>query len=263
MGTITIPPTAGAMSSARPNPYRGFAAGASRQRRFGLTLWFLLLAGGTAAIPAAAQTSEGGAPSSSGAGAGAPAGAEAGPAGTGGGAAPAPAFPGTAPVTLPPLPTGGFGLPSPTAPPYSVNNQIPTLTSPPTLRLQPYGGVVPLQAIVPAIPAILIRPTAYLGEIFTDNVNYVHSPRKFAAITQLSGGISASVDTPRLQAVGSGADNGNLYLPSSNSGLNQIFGSLYANGHGTIYPDLLYVDAQSSISQGTTVPGFAFQNLST
>jgi len=185
-------------------------------------------------------------------------------------AAPAPAFPGTAPETLPPLPTGGFGLPSPTAPPYSVNNQIPTLTSPPTLRLQPYGGVVPLQAYDPTIPAILIQPTVSVGETFTDNVNYVSSPRKFAAITQLGGGLSASVDTPRLQAVASGQANGNLYLPSnsgfnqgSNSSLNQIYGSLYANGHGTIYPDLLYVDAQSSISQGTTSPGFAFQNLST
>jgi hypothetical protein len=45
--------------------------------------------------------------------------------------------------------------------------------------------------------------------------------------------------------------------------LNQIFGSLYANGHGTIYPDLFYVDAQSSITQSSTLPGFGFQNLST
>jgi len=44
--------------------------------------------------------------------------------------------------------------------------------------------------------------------------------------------------------------------------LNQIYGSLYANGHGTIYPDLFYVDAQSSITQSTTLPGFGFQNLS-
>jgi hypothetical protein len=45
--------------------------------------------------------------------------------------------------------------------------------------------------------------------------------------------------------------------------LNQIYGSLYANGHSTIYPDLFYVDAQSSITQSTTLPGFGFQNLST
>jgi hypothetical protein len=216
----------------------------------------LLFSGTTAAIPAAAQTSEGGAPSSSGAG------PEAGPAGTGGGAVATPALPGAVPDTLPPPSIGGFGFPSPAAAPYSVNNQVPTLTSPPTLQLQPYGGVVPLQAYDPNAPAVLIRPSLSLGETFTDNVNYVHSPRTFAAITQLGGGVSASVDTPRLQAVATGSGNGSIYLPGSNSTLNQIYGALYANGHGTIYPDLLYVDAQSSITQSTTLPGFGFQNLS-
>ncbi|HMD65301.1 MAG TPA: hypothetical protein VKG22_01465 [Stellaceae bacterium] len=164
---------------------------------------------------------------------------------------------------MPPPSIGGFGFPNPATPPYSVNNEIPTLTSPSTLRLQPYAGVVPLQASDPTAPAILIRPSASLGETFTDNVNFVHSPRKFAAITQLGGGASASVDTPRLQAVATGQASGYLYLPGSNSTLNQVFGNLYANGHGTIYPELLFVDAQSLITQSTTLPGFGFQNLST
>ena len=245
------------MSRARPKSHRGLAAGAFWQRHF--ALWLLLLPGTTAAIPAAAQTSEGGAPSSSGAGAG----PEAGPAVTGGGAVTTPALPGAAPDTLPPPSIGGFGFPSPAAPPYSVNNQIPTLTSPPTLQLQPYAGVVPLQAYDPNAPSVLIRPSLFLGEILTDNVNYVPSPRTFAAITQLGGGLSASVDTPRLQAVATGSGTGSIYLPSSNSSLNQIYGNLYANGHGTIYPDLLYVDAQSLITQSTTLPGFGLQNLST
>jgi hypothetical protein len=218
----------------------------------------------TAAIPAAAQTSEGGAPSSTGA---APSSTgvspEAGPAGTVGGAVTTPALPGPAPETLPPPPVGGIGVPSPAAPPYSVNNQIPTLTSPPTLRLQTYGGVVPLQAYDPNAPAVLIQPSVSLGETFTDNVNYVHSPRKFAAITQLGGGVSASVDTPRLQAVATGQASEYFYLPSSNSTPNQPSGSLYANGHGTIYPGLFYVDAQSSLIPSTTLPGFGTQNLST
>ncbi len=174
-----------------------------------------------------------------------------------------PALPGAVPDTLPPPSIGGFGFPSPAAPPYSVNNQIPTLTSPPTLQLQPYAGVVPLQAYDPNAPAVLIRPNLSLGETLTDNVNYVHSPRTFAAITQPGIGVSASVDTPRLQAVATGQGSGSIYLPSSNSTLNQIYGDLYANGHGTIYPELLYVDAQSSITQSTTLPGFGFQNLST
>jgi hypothetical protein len=213
----------------------------------------LLASGTTAAMPAAAQTSEGGAPSSTGAG------PEAGPAG---GAVTAPGLPGAGPDTLPPPSIGGYGFPSPAAPPYSVNNQVPTLTSPPTLQLLPYAGVVPLQASDPNAPAVLIRPSVFLGETFTDNVNFVHSPRTFAAITQLGGGLSASVDTPRLQAVATGSGNGAIYLPSSNSTLNQIYGGLYGNAHGTIYPDLMYVDAQSSITQTTTLPGFGFQNLS-
>ena len=57
--------------------------------------------------------------------------------------------------------------------------------------------------------------------------------------------------------------NGNVYLPSSNSSLNQAFGTFYGNGHGTIVPDALFVDAQSTITQSTVLPGFGFQNLST
>ena len=245
------------MSSARPKPRRGLAVRADYRWHLGLTLWFLLLAWAVAAIPAAAQTSDGGGPSST------TAGPPAGPGGTGGGGTITPAVPGFAPETLPPPATSGFGFPNPTAPPYSVNNEIPTLTSPSTLRLLPYAGVVPLQAYDPTAPAILIQPRLSVGELFTDNVNYVHSPRDFAAVTQLGGGLSASVDTPRLQAVATGSGSGLIYLPSSNSTLNQIYGTLYANGHGTIYPDLLYVDAQSSLIQSTTLPGFGFQNLST
>jgi uncharacterized protein (PEP-CTERM system associated) len=247
------------MSGTRPKSHRGLAASAFWQGHF--ALWLLLFPGATAAVPAAAQTSEGGAPSSSGAG------SEAGPAGTGGGAVTTPALPGAVPDTLPPPSIGGFGLPSPTAPPGSVNNEVPTLTSPPTLRLQPYAGVVPLQAYDPTAPAILIRPNVSIGETFTDNVNYVHSPRKFAAITQLGGGLTASVDTPRLQAVATGQGSEYFYLPSSSvsvsSTANQPSGNLYANAHGTIYPDLLYVDAQSLLTPSTTLPGFGFQNLST
>jgi uncharacterized protein (PEP-CTERM system associated) len=244
------------MSGARPKSHRGLAAGAFWQWRF--AVWLLLLPGTTAAMPAAAQTSEGGAPSSSGAG------PEAGPAGTGG-AVTAPAVPGAVPATLPPPPIGGYGLPNPATPPYSVNNDIPTLISPPTLRLLPYAGVVPLQAYDPNAPAVLISPRVSLGEIFTDNVNYVHSPRRFAAITELGGGVSASVDTPRLQAVATGQASEYFYLPSSSvsSTANQISGNLYANAHGTIYPDLFYVDAQSFLTPTTTLPGFGFQNLST
>ena len=247
------------MRRVRPKSHKGLAAGAFWPWHFALCL--LLVFGTTAAIPAAAQTSEGGgAPGAAGASGASP---EAGPAVTGGGAVTTPPLPGPVPETLPPPSISGLGVPNAAAPPYSVNNQIPTLTSPPTLRLQPYAGVVPLQAYDPNAPAVLIQPSVSLGETFTDNVNYVHSPRKFAAITQLGGGVSVSVDTPRLQAVATGQGSEYIYLPSSNSTPNQPTGSLYANGHATIYPDLFYVDAQSSLIPSTTLPGFGFQNLST
>ena len=223
-----------------------------------LALCGCLLAGLLVGTPAAAQGQEGGPQNQSSSG------GEAVPPTTGGPVGVTPPIPGPAPETLPPPPGGGFGTPNPTAPPYSVNNEAPTLLSPPTLRLlPPQAGVVPLQAYDPTAPAIIIRPFASASEIFTDNVHYTHSPRDFAAITTLSPGVSFSADTPRLQAVAAGSANGLVYLPSSNSNLNQVYGNLYANGHATIYSDLLFVDFQNVITQSTTLPGFGFQNLST
>jgi hypothetical protein len=255
--TNIILPMAEAMSYHRRTLYSR-AASASGQRHFGLGLWIFLLAAAIGETSAGAQTSGSGAqnpPSASN---------ESNSPSAGGGVGTTSAFPGAALETLPPAPVGGFGLASPTAPPYSLNTEIPTQILPPTLSLlPPHAGIVPLQQYDPNAPAVLIQPTASLSEIFIDNVNYVHSPRKFAAITQLAAGSSVSVDTPRLQAVATGQVNGNIYLPGSNSSLNQVFGSLYASGTATIYPDLFFIDLQSSISQSTTAPGFGFQNLST
>jgi hypothetical protein len=246
------------MSCARQTRRRSPATGASRQWHVELALCGCLLAGLLGESPAAAQAQEGGPQIPSGPG------GEAGPPTASGGAAVAPAIPGPAPETLPPPPGGGFGTPNPVAPPYSVNSEAPTLLSPPTLRLlPPQASVVPLQAYDPTAPAIIIRPFASASEIFTDNVHYAHSPRDFAAITTLSPGISFSADTPRLQAVAAGSASGTIYLPSSNSSLNQVYGNLYSNGHATIYSDLLFVDFQNVITQSTTLPGFGFQNLST
>ncbi len=223
-----------------------------------------VLAGTTGAVTASAQVSGDGPqnPASS-------SGAASNPSSGGGAGGTAPLFPGFSPDTLPPPPGGGFGLPNPVAPPYSVSDQVPTLLSPATLRLtSPQSGVVPLQAYDPSAPAFLVRPSVSLGETFTDNVNFTHSPRRFAAITNLGVGASVSADTPRLQAVATGQVNGSIYLPSTNSSFNgsssdQAYGSLYANGFATAVPDLLFVDFESSITQSTTLPGFGFQNLST
>jgi hypothetical protein len=187
------------------------------------------------------------------------------PAVTGGAPAVQPAPVGGGPETLPLVPGGGFGFANPLNPPAAVNNAAPPVTTvAPTspLGLPPLGfGVVPLQANDPTAPAYLIRPYASVSETLTDNVHAVHSPRDAAAYTSLAPGVSISADTPRLQAVLSGNLNTYLYIPSSTN-LNQVTGSLYANGFGTIVPDALFINLNSVVTQSTTVPGFGFQNLS-
>ena len=44
-------------------------------------------------------------------------------------------------------------------------------------------GVVPIQENDPNAPAILIQPTASVSQTFTDNINFVHSPRRVGAYT--------------------------------------------------------------------------------
>jgi hypothetical protein len=165
---------------------------------------------------------------------------------------------------LPLVPGGGFGFPNPLNPPTTINYAAPAAPAAPTslLSLAPLGfGVVPLQANDPNAPAYLITPYASISETLTDNVHAVHAPRDPAAWTNIAPGVSISADTPRLQAVLSGNLNTTLYVPSSTNS-NQVYGSLYANGFGTIWPDALFINLNSAVTQSTTLPGFGFQNLS-
>jgi hypothetical protein len=247
------------MCCARTSPRNFTAACAFRQPNIGLIFLFVLLASLARTIPAAAQ----GGPETPPAGGGTPAGGPEAPAVTGG----APAAPvGGGPEILPLVPGGGFGFPNPLNPPNAVSNAAPPVGaggapfSP--LGLTPLGfGVVPLQANNPDAPAYLITPYLSISETFTDNVHNVHAPRDAAAYTNLAPGLSISADTPRLQAVLSGNLNTALYIPSS-SNLNQVYGSLYANGFGTVVPDTLFVNLASTVTQSSTLPGFGFQNLS-
>jgi hypothetical protein len=250
------------MRCARASSRNFTAARAFRQWHLGLTFLLLLLGGITWAIPATAQ---GGPETLPGAGGGPTGGGPETPTVTGGAPAVQPAVPGGGPDILPLAPGGGFGFPNPLNPPTATNNVAPPAaavapTSP--LGLTPLGfGVVPLQANDPTAPAVLIRPYASLSETLTDNVQHVHAPRDAAAYTNLAPGLSISADTPRLQAVLSGNLNTALYIPSS-SNLNQVYGSLYANGFGTVVPDALFVNLSSVVTQSTPSPGFGFQNLS-
>ena len=191
------------------------------------------------------------------------AGEPAGP-GAAAGAQPQPAVPGGGPDILPLVPGGGFGFPNPLNSPTAVGNVAPPaapVAPSNALGLTPLGfGVVPLQANDPNAPAYLIRPFASVSETLTDNVHNVHSPRDLAAYTNLAPGVTISADTPRLQAVLTGNLNTALYIPTAN--LNQVYGSLYANGFGTIVPDALFVNFNSLVTQSSTSPGFGFQNLS-
>jgi len=249
------------MCCARASPRNFTASRAFRQWHLGLTFFLLLLGGLTRAIPAAAQ---GGPEALPAAGGGPAGGGPETPTVTGGAPGVQPALPGVGPDVLPLVPGGGFGLPNPLNPPTAVNNAAPPVTtvapiSP--LGLPPLGfGVVPLQANDPNAPAYLIRSYASISETLTDNAHNVNAPRDAAAYTNLSPGLSISADTPRLQAVLSGNLNTALYLPSSN--LNQVYGSLYANGFGTIVPDALFVNLNSAVTQSTPLPGFGFRNLS-
>jgi len=168
-------------------------------------------------------------------------------------------------AAIPPLPPGGgFGFPNPLNPPNAINPAAPPLAvGAPAGALglaAPGIGVVPIQANDPNAPAILIQPRASVIETFTDNVNFTASHRRPAAYTAFSPGVSISADTPRLQAVFTGSLNGYFYIPTSN--FNQLTGSLYASGFGTVVPDALFVDARSVVTQSSALPGFGFQNLS-
>jgi len=250
------------MCCARASRRNFGAARAFRQWHLDMTSLFVLLAGVTQAMPAAAQ---GGREPPPAAGGGPAGGGPETQAVTGGAPAvqPAPFLGG--PDILPLVPGGGFGFPNPLNPPTAVNNAAPPVAA--IAPVSPFGlsplgfGVVPLQANDPTAPAYLIRPYAYISETLTDNVHQVHAPRDAAAYTNLAPGVSISADTPRLQAVLSGNLNTYLYIPTS-SNLNQVTGSLYAAGFGTVVPDTLFVNLNSAVSQSSTLPGFGFQNLS-
>ncbi len=218
-------------------------------------LLFLFLAGVIRPVPAAAQTAGPEAPAG-------PGGAPEAP--TAAGPVQQPLVPGGAADILPPPPGGGFAFPNPLTPPNAVGNAVPSAAAAlPTTALglpAPGAGVTTLQMSDPNAPAYLIRPRVAISETLTNNVNYAHSPRTADAYTNLTPGLSFSADTPRLQAVATGYLNGYLYARESS--LDQVIGNLYANAFGTIWPDALFVDLQSLVTQSTTVPTFGFQNLS-
>jgi hypothetical protein len=229
------------MSCARKNRHRprGPAGTVLGKPHFRLTLSFLVIAGLTPAMPVEAQLVPGSSP---------------------GGGVPA----GTGPDVLPPVSSGPFGLPNPLAPPNALPNGItPAEPTQPTSALalpEPGAGITTLQQNNPNAPAVLIQPYLSAGERFTDNVNFTHSDRIAAAETSLIPAVSISADTPRLRGVLSAQASGNVYVPSA--GLDQVFGNLFGSGTATIVPDRLFVDANSVITQGSTLPGLGFVNTS-
>jgi uncharacterized protein (PEP-CTERM system associated) len=215
------------------------AGGPYRKRHHGLTLLLLVVAGVTRTVPATAQPTTGTAAT---------------------GTAPS----GSPPDILPPVPSGPFGFPNPLAPPNALPNGITPAApeqAPYSLALPPPGaGITTLQQYDPNTPAILIQPTASIGETLYDNVNYTPSDRTAAAETRLIPGVSISADTPRLQGVLSASVEGDAYTPTSN--LDQFLANLYASGTGTIIPDRLFVDVRSIITQASALPGLGFVNPS-
>jgi len=214
---------------------RGQAGTVLGKPHFRLTLSFLVIAGLAPAMPVDAQPVTGSSP---------------------GGGIPA----GTGPDFLPPVSSGPFGLPNPLAPPNALPNGItPAGPAQPASSLalpEPGAGLTTLQQYDPNAPAILIQPFLSVGERFTDNVNFSHSDRIAAAETSLIPAISISADTPRLRGVLSAQVAGNLYVPAA--GLDQVIGNVFGSGTATIAPDRLFVDANTAITQGSTLPGLGF-----
>jgi hypothetical protein len=214
---------------------RGPAGTVLGKPHFRLTLSFLVIAGLAPAMPVDAQPVTGSSP---------------------GGGIPA----GTGPDFLPPVSSGPFGLPNPLAPPNALPNGITPVgpaQPPSSLALpEPGAGLTTLQQYDPNAPAILIQPFLSVGERFTDNVNFSHSDRIAAAETSLIPAISISADTPRLRGVLSAQAAGNVYVPAA--GLDQVIGNVFGSGTATIAPDRLFVDANTAITQGSTLPGLGF-----
>jgi hypothetical protein len=202
---------------------------------------FLLLV--ALAMPAAAQSTA--------------AGANSGP--------PAPAAqPGsnTGPFYLPSLPQSGYGVPSPiqpsnTAPP----NPEAAPQNPGSLRLpSPGAGITPLQQVQPAAPAILVLPTATLGEMLTSNANNTATDHVADIETRLMPGLSVSADTPRLKGILNGNLEYDKYAVTTNN--DRFFGNLYASGSVTALPEHLFLDVKSAVSQAATFGAAGFTPIS-
>ena len=126
--------------------------------------------------------------------------------------------PGEGPTTLPPPPTGTFGLPNPLAPPGSLPTGLlpPSAEAPtPALGLPPPGGGIPtLQLYDPTAPEVIIQPRVMVGERVSTNISYSNQSSA-GTETLLYPGVSMSIDTPRFTGVLSGNAEGSLYLPTS------------------------------------------------
>ena len=114
------------MCCARTSPHNFTAARAFRQSHLGLTFFFVLLAGVTQALPAAAQ----GGPENPPAASGGPVGGGLEPQAVAGEAPVVQPTPlGGGPEVVPLVPGGGFGFPNPLNPPTSVSTAPPPVSA--------------------------------------------------------------------------------------------------------------------------------------
>jgi uncharacterized protein (PEP-CTERM system associated) len=149
-----------------------------------------------------------------------------------------------------PVPEGGPAAPGPAAAPTNPPQA-------PSLRLaEPGADIAPVQQSDPLAPAFLIMPKVAVSETLTDNARRTPSRRVADFDTLLSPGLSVSIDTPRLQAVGNG--NFNLEKFAFADDQNRQFLSLYGSGLLTVVPSALFVDAKSTITQASLTGAAGF-----
>ncbi len=131
------------------------------------------------------------------------------------------------------------------------------------LGLTPPGaGVVPLQAYDPNAPAIPVPPLRVVSETFTDNVQLYPLAPQLRRDTPTSQRGLRFGRYPEAPSGATGQANGRL-LRAARSNLNQVYGSLYANGSGNGRTGRSVCRFPKLDHTVHYLPGFGFQNLST
>lgn len=168
-----------------------------------------------------------------------------------------PGVPSAPALAAPPFltPRYGFGTLAPFLPPSPAPPAAPS--EPPTnVGLRPLRpGAIPVQANDPRAPPILILPTVFLSQGYSDNPR--STPDTLSdSITRLRGATSISVDSVRLQGQLSGALDFRKFARATDQDTLNV--NLLAYGLGTVVRDHVFVDGRAAVTQLSRTGGLGF-----